>query len=176
MPILNIYSQQQSAEMKETKSDRLKGVTDQSASIPADFNTLLSRRVERRVLVTQSWPPLFKPMNCSLPGSSVHAILQARILDWVAICFSRGSSRPRDRTRSPALQADSLLSEPPGKPHRTTKHKINKEGFPGSPVVRNPPCSARDTSSIPIPGRPHMPQSNEVRAPTTETSTREPIS
>ena len=38
------------------------------------------------------------PMNCSSPGSSVHRILQARILEWVAISFSRESSRPRDRT------------------------------------------------------------------------------
>ena len=55
-------------------------------------------------------------MNCSAPGPSVHGILQARILEWVAISFSRRSSRPRDRARSPALQADSLLMEPPGKP------------------------------------------------------------
>ena len=39
------------------------------------------------------------PVDCSLPGSSVHGILQARILEWVAISFSRGSSQPRDRTR-----------------------------------------------------------------------------
>ena len=38
-------------------------------------------------------------MDCSLPGSSLHGILQARVLEWVAISFSRGSSRPRDRTR-----------------------------------------------------------------------------
>ena len=38
-------------------------------------------------------------MDCSLPGSSVHGILQARILEWVAISFSRGSSRPRARTQ-----------------------------------------------------------------------------
>ena len=38
------------------------------------------------------------PMDCSLPGSSVHAIFQARVLEWVAISFSRGSSRPRDQT------------------------------------------------------------------------------
>ena len=36
------------------------------------------------------------PVDCSLPGSSVHGILQARVLEWVAISFSRGSSRPRD--------------------------------------------------------------------------------
>ena len=38
-------------------------------------------------------------MDCSPPGSSVHGILQARILEWVAIPFSRGSCRPRDQTR-----------------------------------------------------------------------------
>jgi len=37
-------------------------------------------------------------MDCSLPGSSIHGIFQARVLEWVAISFSRGSSRPRDRT------------------------------------------------------------------------------
>ena len=40
-----------------------------------------------------------RPMDCSLPGSSVHEILQARILDWVAISSCRGSSQPRDQTR-----------------------------------------------------------------------------
>ena len=39
------------------------------------------------------------PMDCSPPGSSVHEILQARILEWVAVSFSRGSSRPRDQTQ-----------------------------------------------------------------------------
>ena len=41
------------------------------------------------VLVTQSCPTLCDPMNCSSPGSSVHGILQARVLEWVAISFSR---------------------------------------------------------------------------------------
>ena len=50
------------------------------------------------VLVTQSCPTLSDPMNCSPPGSSVSGILQARILEWVAIPFSRGSSQPRDWT------------------------------------------------------------------------------
>ena len=54
------------------------------------------------------------PMDCSPPGSSVHGILQARTLEWVAISFSRGSSQPRDRTWTPALQAESLLTELPG--------------------------------------------------------------
>ena len=54
-------------------------------------------------------------IDCSLPGSSVHRILQARILGWVAISFSRVSSQLRDWTWSPALQADSLPTEPPRK-------------------------------------------------------------
>ena len=53
----------------------------------------------RACSVTQSWPTLCDPMDCSLPGSSVHGILQARILEWVAISFSRGSSRLRDQTQ-----------------------------------------------------------------------------
>ena len=50
------------------------------------------------VLVAQSCLTLCNPMDCSLPGSSVHVILQARIPEWVVIPFSRGSSRPRDQT------------------------------------------------------------------------------
>ena len=46
----------------------------------------------------KSCPTLCDPMDCSPPGSSVHGIFQARVLEWVAISFSRGSSRPRDRT------------------------------------------------------------------------------
>ena len=48
----------------------------------------------------QSFPTLCDPMDCSPPGSSVHGIFQARILEWVAISSSRGSSRPRDQTRA----------------------------------------------------------------------------
>jgi len=50
------------------------------------------------MIVAQSCTTLCDPMDCSPPGFSVHKILQARILKWVAIPFSRGSSRPRDRT------------------------------------------------------------------------------
>ena len=52
-----------------------------------------------KVKVDQSCRPLCDPIDCSLPGSSVHRILQARILEWVAIPFSRVYSRPRNRTR-----------------------------------------------------------------------------
>ena len=46
----------------------------------------------------QSCPILCNPMNCSLPGSSVHEIFQAGILDWIDISYSKGSSRPNDET------------------------------------------------------------------------------
>ena len=64
----------------------------------------------------QSCPTLCNPMLCSPLGSSVHGILQARILRWVAMPFSRGSSQPKYRTGSPALQADSLLLSHWGSP------------------------------------------------------------
>ena len=49
--------------------------------------------------VTQSCLTLYNPMDHSLPGSSIHGILQVRVLEWVAISFSRGSSQPRDWTQ-----------------------------------------------------------------------------
>ena len=55
--------------------------------------------LEREREVAQSCPTLCDPMDCSLPGSSIHGIFQARVLEWVAVSFSRGSSWPRDWTR-----------------------------------------------------------------------------
>ena len=49
--------------------------------------------------VAQLCLTLCDPTNCSLPGFSIHGIFQARVLEWVAISFSRGSSQPRDRTQ-----------------------------------------------------------------------------
>ena len=48
--------------------------------------------------VAQSCPTLSDPMDCSLPGSSVHGIFQAIVLEWIAISFSKESSQPRDQT------------------------------------------------------------------------------
>ena len=56
-------------------------------------------------------------MDCTLPGSSVHGISQARTLEWVDIPFSRGSSDSGIEPGSLALQVNSLSSEPPGKTH-----------------------------------------------------------
>ena len=61
-------------------------------------------------------------MDYTLPGSSVHGILQARILEWVAFPLSRGSSPPRDPTQVCCIAGDSLPAEPQGSP-------INKGTF-----------------------------------------------
>ena len=58
----------------------------------AGFSFLVTIYICMRAKSLQSCPTLYNPMDCSLPGSSVHGILQARILEWVAIPFSRDSS------------------------------------------------------------------------------------
>ena len=68
------------------------------------------------LLVAPSCLTLCNPMDCSPAGSSVHGILQARILEWFAISFSRDSPDPGIEPGFPTLQAESLLSEPLGKP------------------------------------------------------------
>ena len=90
-------------------------------------------------------------MDCSPPGSSVLGVLQARILEWVAIPFSRGSSQPRDQTRSPALQADSLLTEPAGKTtERETSFQIESSSVthsvPNSLQLHGLDCSPPSSS------------------------------
>ena len=72
--------------------------------------------------VAQSCLTFCNCMYCSLPGSSVHGVFQARILEWVTIPFSRGSSQPRDRTLVSCIAADFLRSEPSGKPWRGCLH------------------------------------------------------
>ena len=74
--------------------------------------------------VAQSRPTLCGPMDCSPPGASIHGTLQARVLEWVAVSFSRKDPgdlsgdlpNPGIEPGSPALQADALTSEPPEKP------------------------------------------------------------
>ena len=78
---------------------------------------------EREVLVAQLCPTLCDPIHCSLPGSSVHGILQAIIVEWVAISFS--ISNPGIEPGSAVLQEDSLPSEPPGKPLIYPKSQSN---------------------------------------------------
>ena len=63
---------------------------------PKSLQMVTERKVKVKVKLCLT---LCDPIGCSLPGSSVHGILQARVLEWVAISFSRGSSWPRDRTQ-----------------------------------------------------------------------------
>ena len=69
--------------------------------------------------VAQSCPTLCDPMDCSPPVSSVHKILQARILEWVAMPSSRGIFPPRDWTQVSCIVGNSLPSESPGKTKNT---------------------------------------------------------
>ena len=69
-----------------------------------------------KVLVAQLCPTLCDPKDCSPPDSSVHGTLQTRMLECVVTPFSRGSSQCKDKPGSPALQANSLLSESQGSP------------------------------------------------------------
>ena len=62
--------------------------------------------------VAQSCLTLCDPIDCSLPGSSVHGIFRAIVLEWIAISFSRDLPDPGIELGCPALQADTLPSEP----------------------------------------------------------------
>ena len=75
------------------------------------------------VLVTELCPTLCDPVNYSPPGSSVHGTSQARILKWIAICFSRDIPEPGIESEPPALTGRFFTTLVPcGKPH----FKLNK--------------------------------------------------
>ena len=77
-------------------------------------------------------------MACSPPGSAVHGILQARILEWIVTSFSRGPSQVKDGTPSPSLQADSLPLSHQGSPQTLNGAKISLEVWliEGNPLTR----------------------------------------
>ena len=92
-------------------------------------------------LVPQSCLSLCNPMDCSPPGSSVHRISQARILEWVAISYPGYLPNPGIDPSCPTLQADSLPSEPPGKP--TWLRWVLNRTSPGSAVSKESACQRR---------------------------------
>ena len=101
----------------------------------------------------QSCPTLCNPMNCSPPGSSVHGILQARILEW-RWPFSSPEYPPNpgiepESPASPTLQTDSLSAETSEKP----EDLILEQGFPHSSVGKESACNAGDPGLIPGLGR-----------------------
>ena len=96
-------------------------------------------KVKSESEVSQLCPTLSDPMDCSLPGSSVHGIFQAIILEWIAISFSKESSRPRDRTRVSHIVdrrftiCDLSQKANPGLLHcRQTLYDLSHEGSPSS--------------------------------------------
>ena len=89
-----------------------------SPALEAD-SLLLSHRISEVSEIAQSYLTLCDPIDYSPPGSSVHGIFQERILEWVAISFSKGSSGPRNRIVSlvsPAMAGKFFTSLPFGKP------------------------------------------------------------
>ena len=80
-------------------SDLKLSVPFELSPITIPFSLLVPVLILCVLVVTQSHLTLCDPMDCSPPVCSVHGILQARTLGWVAISFSRGSSRPRDQTQ-----------------------------------------------------------------------------
>ena len=68
-----------------------------------------------------------QPMDCSRPGSSAHGISQARALEWVAIPFSRGSSQPRDQTRSSCIGRWIFYHWPTWEALKFSCNSINKD-------------------------------------------------
>ena len=81
------------------------------------YTVLIWKRFEKvKVLVIQSRPTLCYPIDYTPPGSFIHEILQAGILKWVVIPFSRTSSQPRDWTLVSCIACGFFITEPPGKP------------------------------------------------------------
>ena len=91
--------------------------------------------------VAQLCPTLCNPMDCSPPGSSVHGILQARILEWVVITFSRGSSRPRDRTQVSRIR---------GRCFNLWATREASKPFPGTELGFNPSFSIFEDLSVKV--------------------------
>ena len=114
------------------------------------------------------------PIDCSSPGSSVHGISQAIILQWVAISFSRGASQPRDRTLISCVSCTAggfFTAELPGKlfylgsvqfSHSVVSNSLQ----PHEPQQARPPCSPPKSQSSPV-----MPKSRNLPM-----TTREPVS
>ena len=97
-----------------------------SVSSLLDMNSLKIRNLDGGGggLVAQSCLTLYDPTDCSLPGSSVHKILSARILEWVAIPFSRGSSQPKDQT---SVSFVSFLAPLPRRCHQKPWKKLKPD-------------------------------------------------
>ena len=105
------------------------------------YSVVLVSMVKVKMKLAQLCPTLCDPMDCR-----IHGILQAGILEWVAFPFSRGSSQPRDKARSPAMQADSFPAEPQGSTMTYIKGQKDvtpKDETPRAEVVQYAPGKSR---------------------------------
>ena len=124
-------------EKQSRRAEQTGARTDELAEGRADLTAWGRNLTCKESEVTQDCPTLCEPMDCSLPGSSIHGIFQARILEWVAISFSRGSSWPRNWTQVSHIAGRHLPSEPPGNPW--CKYRCNRkppENFQNGGVPR----------------------------------------
>ena len=104
-----------------------------------------------KMLVTQSCPTLCDTMDCNWPGSSVHGILQARILEWVAVLSSGNLPDSGIESWFPALQVDSLPSESPGKSSRQlASHLFDSTGGDPNPYWHGEHWGTDEGSSRPF--------------------------
>ena len=112
---------------------------------------LQSMKVKSESEVAQSCPTLSDPMDWSLPGSSVHGIFQARVLEWGANAFSVPSSLPRIKPTSPALAGGFFTTETPEKPYVLSSaiHNSQDMGFPGGSAGKESTRHAGDLVLIP---------------------------
>ena len=121
------------------------------------MNILLPWYEDLKFKVAQSCPTLCYPVYCSPPGSSVHGIFQARIMEWVAISFSRGSSQPRDWTQFSRIAGrcfnlcatkDAKDWEPPGnltlKASGIWLQNFHRTGETDSWRAQTKPCAHQD--------------------------------
>ena len=89
------------------------GIEPVSPSWQADSLQLSHQEILKvKVLVSQSCVTLYDPVDYNRPGFSVHGILQAGILEWITIFFSRGSSQARDRTQVSCIADEFFTTEP----------------------------------------------------------------
>ena len=96
------------------------------------------------VLVAQLCLTLCNPMDCSLLGSSVHGILQVRILEWLAIPFSMASSQPSDRTQVSSIAGRFFTNKPSQKPLISSRNLL----YNNVPVINRTPGSGSISHSV----------------------------
>ena len=111
-----------------------------------------------KVLVTQSCLTLCDHLDCSPPGSSVHGIFKARILEWVAISFSRGSSRLRDRTQFYCFAGRFFIILATREAHMLTSVQFNSVQFSSAIQSCLTLCDPMNRSTQGLPVHHHLPE------------------